>query len=269
MGGYARLIDDGEKVPIAPGKVIILNGPASKAKNHVMRELVKFFPTMRIASLGDVHGSVDAGADCRAIANWQELGLAEEHLVLLRKVIECSCDTNLIVCDATLLNRETYADISAPFCRFLKDMGFDVTLVLMYIPLTILLKHAHNRDALKSVRTEDFGYRYTLAAALQFLHFYALTDQPWQSVDCDSMPFALLRQQVVSACQLIADSVPKPTCDFFNLESQRWLSVAENTYSNALGKYTLYAAVDCDKIFYYDTKHDFMNEIKKLKSLCY
>jgi hypothetical protein len=269
MGTYTRLIDENEILPAARGKVIILNGPMCQAKSFVMRELVKSFPTMRIASLGGAIGSIDADTDCYTIENWQELGLAEDHLVLLRKIMECSRNTSLIVCDAVLLNKETYADISAPFCRLLKDVGFDVALVLMYIPLNLLLHYARQRDTLKIVRSKDVGYRYTLSAALQFLYFYALTPQPWQMNDCDSMPFTLLRQQVASACQLVADSVPKSTCDFFNREFQRWFSVAENTYSNALGKYTLYAAVDCDKIFYYDIKHDFMNEIKKLKKLCY
>lgn len=247
------------------GRVVIINGPSSSGKTLICRELKRRFNHAGFVSMDDSYTRAEANLACRGAKKLMLKGLEEEHLVLLKRIGECARVTGLIVCDAVLLSQD-YGDVSSVFCQLLQKTGYEVTHVLVYCPLPVLLKQALQRSVGKKDAIND---RSVLDVALQFLHFYSLKPPAWKIDDYfvgDCIPKNEVFQHIGGACNVIEESVPKQTSEFFRLESQKWLDDAP---ADLKTECRLYSTVISDRIFYNDTKHKFCNEIEKLQDLFY
>jgi hypothetical protein len=268
---YTKLLDDDQATETC-AKVIILNGPAYAGKKQVINKLIKTFHHVYVFSDEDAYMPKEAGRAYRELKDLPSKELAEEQLVLLCRIIEAARCANLIICDATLLNRDTYADISGTFCQALRAKGFDVALVLMYSPISTILENAQKRDVSeKAIRGGDEGYHHVLNGALQFMHFYALKAQSWISDDGaigDCLSGKFLMAQIKNACQMMRKYAPAPTAEFFESQCDQWLAAFDDKITLEK-EYNLYATIGCNRIFYNDSKHNFNNQIEELKALCY
>lgn len=261
---FQKLIEEDEKED-SSCRVLIINGPSSSGKTLICKGLKRRFSNVRFISMDSSYPANEAALACRGARELMRKGLEEEHLVLLKRIGECAQNTDLVVCDAVLLNQD-YGDISSTFCQTLEKAGYTVIHVLVYCPLPMLLQQAVQR---KVDKKEDINARNVLDVALQFLHFYSLKPPSWKIDDYvvgDCLRGSVLAQQLSDACGIIDKRVPRQTGNFFKLESKRWL---EDVTFAAKTDYNLYSMINCDRIFYNDPKHPFSGEIEKIQILLY
>ena len=261
---FQKLLEEDEKAD-SPGRVVIINGPSSSGKTLICRELKRRFDHAGFVSMDDSYTRAEANVACRGAKELIRKGLEEEHLVLLKRIGECARVTGIVVCDAVLLSQD-YGDISSTFCQLLQKAGYEVTHVLVYCPLPVLLKQVIQRNVGKK---DDTNARNVLDVALQFLHFYSLKQPTWKIDDYvlgDCIPRNVVFQQIGGACNVIQEKVAAQTSEFFRLESRKWL---EDAPADLKAVCKLYSTIIFDRIFYNDAKHKFNDEIEKLQDLFY